>query len=137
MKTTIDYLNAVKVKTGATSDYALAKKLDISRAAISKYRLNGDSFSDEVAIKVASILQIDPIMVIASTHAARSKSSDTKAMWNSLFERLGGMAAALVVGVGLTASPAPAQAFSDAASHNSQKNVYYVKLVKSTYTVFS
>ena len=123
MKTTVEWLEAIKANTGATSDYQLAKLLSVTRQQISRYRNYGDIFSDETCFKVASILDIDPILVFASVHAQKSKNEIVKANWKVIFERLGGVAASVVFATAFLSSPTPAKA-SDAQL---RENVYYVK----------
>jgi transcriptional regulator with XRE-family HTH domain len=101
MKTTIDFLNAVKAAQGLTSDYQLAKFLGITASSIS-LSMSGRTFlGDETAIKVADSLKIDPAQVIASVHYERAKKAEEKAVWKGILERLGGIAAALFIGVAL------------------------------------
>ncbi len=129
MRTTNDFLNAVKANTGAVSDYVLAQKLGLTRAAISKYRNNKSILDDEVCLKVARILDIDAGIVLTAIHAERAKTTEEKTAWTALFESLGGMAAALVVGVMLSV-PTDASASAGATpktSHNSNLNIHYTK----------
>lgn len=79
MNTTIDYLNAVKAKIGAVSDYDLAKKLNITRAGISSYRVGRTFFDDEMCLKVAQILEVPAFEVLLSIQAERTKSHEVKA----------------------------------------------------------
>lgn len=128
MNTTLKLINALKAKTGAVSDYDLAKKMGITRAAISNYQTGKRIFDDETAIKVASMLEIDPSMVLASIHIERAKSDAEKFAWTALFERLGGVAAALTLGIMLNA-PNDAQANAGKVSglkHN-QSNLYIIR----------
>jgi len=128
MKTTVEFLDALKAKTGAPSDYALAPILGVTRSAVSRYRNEKDYFSDEMALKVASILEIEPFIVLAAVHAERAKTEPEKAAWKSMFERLGGMAAAVVLGIAMQ-SPTPSQAAPvlDSSASNFPNSVYYVK----------
>jgi len=126
MTTTIEYLNAVKSKTGAVSDYALAPKIGLSKQMISRYRLKKDFLSDEVALKVASILEVDPAIVLISVHAERAKNEPEKRAWTALFERLGGKVAL----ISKNTTTAPVLATSDAASYNTGDSVYLCKIKK-------
>jgi len=128
MKNTQDLLDALKAKTGAPSDYALHKTLGVTKQAISRYRTGLDSFSDEMALKVASILEMEPYLVLAICHADRAKTEPEKAAWRAAFEKLGGMAAAVVLGIAMQ-SPTPAQAAPvlDSSASNFPNSVYYVK----------
>ncbi len=124
MKTTNEFLNAVKAKTGAASDYALAQKLMVTRSAISKYRNNKSNLDDETCLKVARILEIDAGIVLAAIHSERAKTEIERSAWNSLFERLGGVAASVMIATTLFGNSAPVKASEQVVSH---KNVYYVK----------
>lgn len=126
MNTTNDFLNAVKAKTGAVSDYALAPKIGLTKQMISRYRLKKDYFSDEYCLKVAEILEIDPAIVIAAIHAERAKNESEKRVWTDIFERLGGVAAALVVSVSLNTTPAPLKADKGDTSYNNAQSKVYI-----------
>lgn len=126
MTTTNDYLNAVKAKTGAASDYALAPKLGLTKQMISRYRLKKDYLSDEYCLKVASILEIDPAIVLAAVHAERAKTAAEKTAWTAIFERLGGVAAAAMLGIMLNV-PNPAEANTGAVhSHKHNASNLYI-----------
>jgi len=114
MNTSTDYLDAVKLKTGAASDYAVAKQLSVTKQTISRWRKKEDFLSDQSAIKVAEILGIDSGIVIAAVHAERAKNETEKAAWTSIFEKLGGLAAGVVMGLAV-ATPAPVQAAENAS----------------------
>lgn len=96
MKTTLEYLDAVKAKFGIESDYALAPRIGVTRAAISKYRNKKDHMGDETAIRVAALLELDTALVLAAVHVERARSDTERAAWLELFERLGGLAVSLV-----------------------------------------
>lgn len=123
MKTTIDYLNEVKARIGAVSDYDLAKKLEVTRASISNYQNGKRYFDDEMACKVASILDVEPSEVLISAHIERTQNDTVKSAYKVIFERLGGVAASVLVATSLMANPTPAKA--EAAQL--PNNVYYVK----------
>jgi predicted transcriptional regulator len=101
MKNTIDVLEALKAKTGAPSDYALHKILGVTRQAISTYRTNTSTFSDEMCLKVASILEVDPCLILAIAYAERTGNQEVKAAWKTVLERLSGMAAMLLIATGV------------------------------------
>jgi plasmid maintenance system antidote protein VapI len=129
MNTTTEFIDAVKAKTGAASDYKLASILDVTRGGISSYRTGRTCLDDETCIKVASLLDIDPAIVLTAIYAERSKNEATKAVWKSLFEKLGGVAAALTLGIMLNV-PNPAQASNDATGKildNSVRTIHYTK----------
>lgn len=127
MNTTLDYVDAIKAKTGAASDYAVAKILDVKTQTISVWRNGKGGMSDETALKVASILDIEPFIVLAAVHAERAKTAPEKAAWESMFKRLGGMAAAVVLGVSISAPPPANAATARTSSQTVPDTVYYVK----------
>ena len=109
METTRDLLDAVKQRHKLPSDYALAAFLGMTRAHVSKYRCDRESLSDEKALRVAELLEMDAGYVLALMNAERAKRTHNDAAlsaWSNLAERLkrGGVAAALLL---LVAAPAP------------------------------
>jgi len=123
MNTTLDFLDAVKAKHGINSDYALAPVLGVTRSAVSKYRNKLDYLSDKKALLVASLLEINSGIVLAAVHAEKSKNEQEKAAWVSIWEKLGGVAAGLVVALVLGSAASPIEAKAGQVAHN----VYYVK----------
>jgi len=87
MKTTLEFLDAVSKKLGGASDYAIAKELGVTRAAVSRYRNGQSAFDDETAIRVARILDIDPAAVVTAAHAERTKNPEVRRLWTSLADR--------------------------------------------------
>lgn len=122
MKTS-NYLDALKARHSLTSDYQIAKKLRMTSASISRYRLNKTTFDDSTALLVAELLEIDPLIVIADMNAIRSKTPETRAVWKELHDRLTGAAAAVLLGFVVIMGSAPAPIFADDLT----TNTYYVK----------
>lgn len=87
MKTTNQYLDAVKAKHGLTSDYQLAKLLGIRQSTISGYRAERSHLDDLMALKVAELLSIDPMEIIAAANVERAKTAETKRVWTTAWER--------------------------------------------------
>ena len=116
MKTTIEFLDELKARKGGISDYAVAKILGVTQQTISKYRVGKDYLGDSTAIRVAELLEINPAIVVSAVHAERSKSEQEKAVWREIFEKLGGVAASVVIGIAAYSLPVqPVQASSVAA----------------------
>lgn len=124
MKTTIDFLDALKARQGGVSDYAIAKKLGLTCGAVSIWRNGKGYFDDSTSIRVAELLEIEPAIVIASVHAERAKSESEKAVWREILEKLGGVAAGVLLTIG--AATLPVQQ-AEASVLNSVHSVYYVK----------
>lgn len=110
MKTTIDFLDGIKESQGVDSDYMTAKLLGVTRATVSRYRCGLSHFDDATAMKAANLLGIDAGYVIACAHRERAKTAEEKAVWTSMLERLGGLAAAILLAPALLMAPAESRA---------------------------
>lgn len=95
MKTTADFLDALRAKLDLPSDNALGKYLGIHRQHISHYRNLRGTFDDETSIRIAEILGEKPAFVMACMHHQRAKNPEVKAAWKHTAEMLYGLAAAL------------------------------------------
>ena len=133
MKSSVQWLDQAKAKH-SLSVYALAPRLGIGRAQMSRYRNGLDFLSDDAAFKLAALLEIDPAQIIASAHAERAKSGEAKAFWMQWAERLSGVTAAVCLGVGLSAAPPSSQASQTSVS---QPTVYLMLINELTETVFT
>ncbi len=81
---TLEYLDAVKKRLGITSDYALAARLGITRSAVSTFVRGKGVFGDDVALTVAQILEINPLVVIAQANAERASTDEGRSRWLEL-----------------------------------------------------
>src|SRR5690242_10323754 len=79
-KTTRQYLADVKRRLGISSDYALQKPLGLSKQGVS-YLMNGGVMSTTTAAKVAELLELEPIAVIADAELERGSSPE---LWKRL-----------------------------------------------------
>lgn len=84
---TIEYLDAVKAKRGISSDYALAKALGVGQSAIIGYRASRTTINDDTALAIAQILELNPLVVIATANAERAKTPEQRARWSSVMEK--------------------------------------------------
>jgi plasmid maintenance system antidote protein VapI len=112
MRTSVEFLDAVKARHSLPSDYSLAPVLGITRAQVSRLRNRKDFLGNQTALKVAELLDLEPGIVLSAVHSERAKSESEKAAWNSIFEKMGGFAAGvfLVLTLGLS----PTESRSDA-----------------------
>lgn len=131
MQTTCDFLDAVKTRFNLPSDYALAAKLGISRAMLSHYRLRHDTFSDSVALTVAKLLEIDPAIMLVNIQAERCRQPVEKAVWESILQKLGGAAAALVLALGVVAPGQDARAADAPLFDNNTDNLQIMRSKKN------
>jgi hypothetical protein len=90
MRTTIEYLDAVKARYGLPSDYALGKLLRIPHTTISGYRAKRRFFDDDTALTIATALEVNPMEVIAAANAERAKTPEQKARWIGVMEKFSG-----------------------------------------------
>lgn len=95
---TIEYLQAVKTRLHITSDYALAARLGVTRSAISKLQQGKGIFGDDMALTVAQILDINPLVVIACANAERAKTPEQRARWSGVMEKFSASFNALLSG---------------------------------------
>jgi transcriptional regulator with XRE-family HTH domain len=130
MTTTVEYLDALKTKLGAVSDYDLGKKMNVTRATISSYRTGRSNFDDDMCQKVASMLEIPLHEVVLNIYAERSSNVAIKSSFRELLKHVGSVAATLLIASGLNiATPSPANAGAGSTlSEGSPNDVYYVKL---------
>jgi transcriptional regulator with XRE-family HTH domain len=128
MKSVSDYLDAVKKRLDLPSDYAAAKALGVTPSAISKYRLGRASFDDLTCLRVAEILGIDEIEVIAAANAQRANDPRIRRVWENVWGKATGAAVTALITVstlGLAAAPSPARS---APVLGDLISLYYVKL---------
>ena len=72
MYKTTELLDMLKAMYNLPSDYAIAKKIGLTRASVSSLRLNKSFFSDSNAINIAELLELDPLKVLASCQYERA-----------------------------------------------------------------
>ena len=87
MKTTIEWLDAVKARLDLPSDYAAAKVLGVTRQSTSGWRNGRQTFDDEVCLRVAEILEVDPFEVLANIKIERIKDEERRAVWTRALEK--------------------------------------------------
>lgn len=87
IETSSGLLDALKEKTGARSDYALAKDV-LMITPESLYQMRSRGLSDDRAVQIAEILGLDPGTVLASVHAERAKSPAVRKAWENLAQSL-------------------------------------------------
>lgn len=103
-----DYLEMAKMITG--SDYETAKRMDVTKQAISNWR-RGTSHPDSYACsRLAEILEIPELKVIATNGIETEKSEERREYWKKKLIDLGGIAASLLLGVNIIVTPHPAEA---------------------------
>ena len=110
METTQEFIRALRERGG--SDTRAAPLLGVSQNTFTEWR-NGTALpSDEHAIKIAELLQLDPAFVLAIINGERAKSKLARAAWQRVAAQFGKAAtvAALAIGAASFGMPAPTQA---------------------------
>ncbi|MBU3022865.1 XRE family transcriptional regulator [Aestuariibacter sp. A3R04] len=82
MNTTLDLIDTLKAAYNLPSDYAVAKKLGITRSAVSRYRSSGATLDDWLAIEVAELLERDPLQTLACVKYERAIKMNDKRLCN-------------------------------------------------------
>lgn len=72
MYKSMQLVDMLKQKYGFSSDNSVAKKLGVSRSAVSRYRSGSGSIDDKLAVEIAEMLTLDPFEVIASMRCERA-----------------------------------------------------------------
>jgi len=114
---TVEYLDEIKKAHPDTdgkpaSDYRVAKLLKVAKATVSKYRLHGTCFDDEVAARAGDLLDMPAYIVIIDMHYERAqKKKNTQVMqaWEDIAKKLTGTAAGILLTASLIA-PQPVKA---------------------------
>jgi predicted transcriptional regulator len=79
--TTTDLMDEVKEANGISSDYRLAKLLDVQTTTISNYRKGRSQASDEIALKMTEMIKRAPAPVLAQIAAERASSPEVAKVW--------------------------------------------------------
>ncbi|ECI5747799.1 helix-turn-helix domain-containing protein [Salmonella enterica subsp. enterica] len=82
------YIDELKEKLGITSDYGVAKYLNIAPQNITKVR-NGEILRADRCLKIANALNRDPLEIIATARAQKEKNPELKAIWIKLAKERG------------------------------------------------
>lgn len=94
---TIDYLNEAAKRVGAKTDAELARALNMNRSTVCRYLKGERVMDDYTAARVAELLGIEPLQVIAAANAERETDQGKKQFWEK-FARAAVIAAAVVGG---------------------------------------
>lgn len=105
MTSAANLIDKVKKAQNWTSDYQCAKGLGITTQAISKIRAGG-GIGNDLAWKIAEILNEEPAAIIAEAEAERAEKAgdmERAKLWGSRFRQVARHAASLsIFGIALT-----------------------------------
>lgn len=132
-ETSAQVLDALRAKTGATSDRQLAPLLGVNFSAVNHWRVGRAAMSPEVAVRAAELLGVDPDLMLLRRYAELEKSEAARRIIERMADSLqraarkAGRAAAVgalaLVAAGASVAPAPAQA-ATVESGPSADNLY-------------
>jgi transcriptional regulator with XRE-family HTH domain len=95
----VKYLQELSEKTG-TNDAELARKLNLTRAAISQYRSGKRIMDNEACVAIALELGIDPLKIIIAADMDRAEKNGQHSLWEVFIQRTANAtSAALVKGI--------------------------------------
>jgi len=81
MYKTKQLIDILKATENLPSDYAAAHFLGVTTQSISKYRCGKSFCDDSVALKIAGILKLNPLVVVASVRAERAKRAGDETLF--------------------------------------------------------
>ncbi|GAB7562834.1 hypothetical protein LG202_08730 [Methylobacillus methanolivorans] len=100
----IEYFDECKKKLGITSNYALAKALDLSESRVSDYYKGRHTPDNYACFKIAETLEIDPAVVIAEISAENEKNEKKREFFKVFRGACGKAAAGIILGLALSFS---------------------------------
>mgnify|MGYP000678134012 CR=1 FL=1 len=79
-------LTELKAAHGLPSDYKAAKFLEVTHQSISGINTGRSQFSDENLVKIAHLLNLDPVETLAKVHIETAKSHKMRQVWEGILE---------------------------------------------------
>ena len=116
MKTTAEFLDALRAHLGLPSDNRLAQYMGIKRQQLGRYRSMKETFGDEMSRKVAELLGVDPAYVMVCMATQRAKG-ETREAWMRLAAKLAATTSAALFSVAMLLAPAPSPAAQLVGDH--------------------
>jgi len=108
---TADYMARLRELAARPTVYAVAQLLDLPEQTVRNYA-KGKSCPDTFGcVRIAELLDLDPMQVIADVEAEREKDEGRRARWRELSRKLGGSALVVIC------STMPTTADCEAALH--------------------
>lgn len=108
MHTSNELLDLVKTTHGIQSDYKLAQVLMVAKSAVINYRKGFSHPDQSVCMRIATLLDLDPDVVLCSIQAERTKDEVLSTQWARIADRLkaaASVAACALLSVVFSGSP--------------------------------
>lgn len=131
--TTNEILDRLKAEYNLTSDYQLAKKLDISRARVSNYRNMNTNMDDDLVLKVEDLLEMPEGTLLLEMHAERSKCPEAAKILHKISKQLLAAAASVIVVITMTFGINIETASANISGQKLTNNIHYADLIRSMY----
>lgn len=109
------YLDDLKTVKGLATDKELADLLAVTKAAISQYRSGTRMMDNEMCLKIALELGIDPMRIIMTADIDRAERAGQHSLWEVFSQRTAATPASAALALLLTIvtlflTPTPSQA---------------------------
>lgn len=99
MHTTVEFIDAAKARLQPPTDYQLARHLGISPNRVSNWRTGRNTFDEEIAVKIAELIERDPGYVLTCIAAERSTRVAVKRAWQSAAKKIGAAVVTILAAV--------------------------------------
>lgn len=86
MKTVAEWLETVVETYEVKNQSALARLLGVTRSSISQNKEGRHAINVTTALKIADLIGVDPLLVIASTMHEQERSEAGKAIWSKAYK---------------------------------------------------
>lgn len=98
MKTTADYIDALRVHFNVDSDFSAMSRIGVKhRQQVSQWRKLHGAFGEELSIKIADTLDLDRAEVLLNMQIQKEKNVVIKKIWERIATTASGIAAALSI----------------------------------------
>jgi transcriptional regulator with XRE-family HTH domain len=123
-----ELLDKAKNTIGLGSDIALAERLGVTRAMVSKWRSDDKPIADERIAQICALAKVDGPEWMARIHAEKAQSPAERALWSKMLTRLA--AAAIFIAPFSAGANEKAPEIKGFSSENASY-VYYVRIVRT------
>lgn len=100
MKTTADFLDTLRSRLVCSSDADLGERMKWKPAQVSRYRTLQSTFSDETALRVAELCDVEPGYMFACMKAQQATQPEIKKVWQLVAEKFRDAAIVAAMSIG-------------------------------------
>lgn len=128
MKST-KFLDSLLEKHGIKNDRALALFLGVAQNTISQYRNGKRIMDNEMCLKIALALDIDPLQVIMAADIDRAEKAGQRSLWESFTRKAAAFAGVAVMASSVNLFVTTTDAQATPRLNHAPTNLHYVKLL--------